>query len=162
MSTTGIRNLDRAIHKSNEWINELDEEFGWNDKQRTYQSLRAVLHALRDRLRAEESVQLAAQLPMTIKGMYFDGWKPSKTPTKIRNQEEFLQRIVDEYGGPDASAPDQMARAVFRHLDRHVSKGEIDDVKASLPEQLRQLWPESEHEETRSRPSGDTGHRPSP
>jgi len=164
MSTTGVRNLDRAMHKTNEWLNELDEEFGWNDKQRTYQSLRSVLHALRDRLRTEESVQLAAQLPMTVKGMYFDGWNPSKTPMKIRSREEFLQKIVDEYGGPDVSAPDEMAQAVFRHLERYVSEGEIDDVKASLPEQIRQLWPEGqrEEEERPSRLSGQTGHRPSP
>lgn len=162
MSSTGVRNLDRATHKTNEWLNELDEEFGWDDKQRTYQSLRSVLHALRDRLRTEESVQLASQLPMMIKGMYFDGWNPSKTPIKIRSRDEFLERIIDEYGGPNASAPDRMATVVFRHLERHVSEGEIDDVKASLPTQLRQIWPEAEKEETPSRPTGETGHRPSP
>ncbi len=145
MTTTGVRNLDRAMHKTNEWLGELDEEFGWDDRQRTYKSLRAVLHALRDRLQVNEAVQLAAQLPMTVKGMYFDGWNPSQTPLKIRSDEEFLQRVVEEYGAPDASAPDEMAAVVFRHLERHVSGGEIEDVKSGLPEKIRRLWPEPEH-----------------
>ena len=141
MPTTGTQALERALHKTNEWLSELDEAFGWEDRQRTYHAFRAVTHALRDRLQVEEAVQLAAQLPLVLKGVYFDGWTPTKTPVTMRTQEEFLERVMSEYGGPNASAPDEMTRIVFGLLQRRVTGGEIDDVKASLPAAILELWP---------------------
>jgi uncharacterized protein (DUF2267 family) len=44
------------------------EAVSWDDKYRTYRLLRATLHALRDRLPAQEAVHLGAQLPMLIRG----------------------------------------------------------------------------------------------
>jgi len=31
--------------------------------------------------------------------------------------------------------------AVFRLLDRHVSEGQIEDIRQSLKKPLRELWP---------------------
>ena len=142
MSATGVRNLDRAVHNASEWLNELDGTFGWGDKQKTYRACRAVLQVLRDRLRIEEAVQLGAQLPMVLRGLYYEGWRPSRTPLKIRTEEQFLEAITDAYGAPEPIEPTKIVHHVFRMLDEHVSAGEIDDVKASLPKSIRRLWPE--------------------
>ena len=85
---------------------------------------------------------LAAQLPMLLKGMYFDGWRPSATPVKIRDRQEFLDGIRETLRTrmPTADA-DRITRAVFELLTKHVSEGEIDQVIGSLPEELRELWP---------------------
>lgn len=141
MSYTGFRTLDNVAHKASEWIGELDDIYGWEDKQKSYQAFRAVAHTIRDRLTAEESAQLAAQLPMMLRGMYFDGWSPSGKPEKWRSQNEFIERLMDAYGGPDELNPEAMATGAFEMLDRRVSEGEISEVKSMLPKSVRQMWP---------------------
>ena len=37
--------------------------------------------------------------------------------------------------------PEQATRAVFSVLEHHIAPGEIEDIKATLPTQLRELWP---------------------
>jgi uncharacterized protein (DUF2267 family) len=73
---------DKAMSKSNAWLSDLSYELGSENAHLTLVALRAVLHALRDRLPPDEAVDLAAQMPLIIKGVYFDGWDPSATPGK--------------------------------------------------------------------------------
>ena len=47
-------------------------------KERAGRIIRAVFHSIRNRLTHEESFQLLAQLPMSLKGVYVDGWKFNK------------------------------------------------------------------------------------
>ena len=133
---------ERALHKSNAWLQELDGELGWGDPDASLLALRSVLHALRDRLTANEAVQLAAQLPLLIKGVYFDGWRPSATPQRTRTRQEFLDMVRRPLirGIPEAD-PEEVTRAVFRLLDDHVSGGEISDVRNELPAEWSDLWP---------------------
>lgn len=133
---------DRTVHKANAWLQELDGGLGWGDLDATLLALRAVLHALRDRLTPDEAVQLAAQLPLLIKGVYFDGWRPSATPQRMRSREEFLDMVRRPLmrGIPEAD-PEEVTRAVFRLLDEHVSGGEISDVRSVLPGEWSDLWP---------------------
>lgn len=133
---------DRTVHKANAWLQELDGELGWGDLDATLLALRAVLHALRDRLTPNEAVQLAAQLPLLIKGVYFDGWRPSATPQRMRSREEFLDMVRRPLmrGIPEAD-PEAVTRAVFRLLDEHVSGGEISDVRSVMPAEWSDLWP---------------------
>lgn len=133
---------DRALHRGNAWLQELSGELGWDDLDASLLALRAVLHALRDRLTPNEAVQLAAQLPLLLKGVYFDGWRPSATPVKTRNREEFLAQVRRPLirGIPEAD-PEGVTRAVFKLLDEHVSGGEIADVRNMLPAEWGDLWP---------------------
>ena len=133
---------DRAIHKANAWLQELDGALGWGDLDATLLALRSVLHALRDRLTPNEAVQLAAQLPLLLKGVYFDGWRPSVTPRRTRTRQDFLDAVRAPLirGIPEAD-PERVTRAVFRLLDEHVSGGEIADVRGVLPAEWMDLWP---------------------
>ena len=141
MTTTTIPALEPAIQKTNLWLSELAEELG-RDYHFAYQGLRATLHALRDRLTIEETSDLASQLPMVIRGIYYEGWNPSHTPTSERDLDSFLQRIADEMGGIPTGDPEVAARAVFKLLAAHCTEGQIDHVRGSLPKELRTLWPE--------------------
>jgi uncharacterized protein (DUF2267 family) len=133
---------DRALHRGNAWLQELSGELGWDDRDATLLALRAVLHALRDRLTPNEAVQLAAQLPLFLKGVYFDGWRPSATPVKLRDREAFLDQVRRPLirGIPEAD-PEEVTRAVFKLLDDHVSGGEIADIRNMLPAEWGDLWP---------------------
>jgi uncharacterized protein (DUF2267 family) len=137
MSDTNVRVLDQTVHLTNQWLKDLEQDLG--DRQRSYQALRAVLHAIRDRLTADEAAHLSAQLPLLVRGVFYEGWHPAGVPVKLRQVEDFLDRIREEF--PDGDA-DGAARAVFRVLNERISAGEIQDVRQMLPEGVRRLWPE--------------------
>jgi len=139
MSTTGLDVFDRTLHKTNIWLKDLMELMNCQDRHEAYLALRATLHALRDRLTIEEAAQFAAQLPMLIRGFYYEGWDPTGKPLKERHKEEFLERIRQEIRG--YQVPEQVARAVFTVLANRVSEGEIEDVEHVLPQDIRNLWP---------------------
>lgn len=144
MSMTGLAVFDTTFQKTNTWINELATQLGWEDRHRTFQALRATLHALRDRLTVEEAAQLGAQLPILLTGFYYENWKPATSPNKERSKEEFLAHIRDYFQGIDPSIDaEQVVRAVFQLLTAKVTQGEIEDVVHMMPPQLKQLWPEA-------------------
>jgi uncharacterized protein (DUF2267 family) len=103
-------------------------------------ALRAVLRTLRDRLTIEETAQLGAQLPMLIRGFYYEGWDPAGKPVKERHQEEFLAHVKGYFKNDERVIPERVVRAVFKLLSKHITKGEIDDIKHTLPTELRGLW----------------------
>jgi uncharacterized protein (DUF2267 family) len=141
MSATGLDVFDTTLHKTHIWLNDLMQVLGWADKHKAYLALRATLHALRDRLTVEEVAQLGAQLPMLIRGFYYEGWDPTGKPLRVRHKEQFLARIEQQFRGDDRIDPERAARAVFTVLAKRVSEGEIEDVKHILPDEIRDLWP---------------------
>jgi uncharacterized protein (DUF2267 family) len=133
--------FDTTIQKTASWLNELMRLLGWQDRHKAYLALRATLHALRDYLTVEEVAQLGAQLPMLIRGFYYEGWDPTGKPLRERSKAQFLDRIRQEFRGDRSIDPEQVARVVFTVLAKHVSAGEIEDVKDILPDEIRDLWP---------------------
>ena len=97
MTWTGLETFDTAVQKADLWLKEIMEELNTDSRRIAYMSLRAVLHTLRDRLLLDEAVDLGAQLPLLIKGIYYDEWKPSITPVKDRHIDEFLAHIKEKY-----------------------------------------------------------------
>ena len=73
MSTIGLEVFDKTVQTTNAWLKEIMEVTG-PDRHRAYRVLAAVLHALRDRLTVDEAAQLAAQLPILVRGLYYDQW----------------------------------------------------------------------------------------
>jgi uncharacterized protein (DUF2267 family) len=142
MSTTGLDAFDTTLHKTQVWLNDLMRELEWQDSRpKAYLALHCVLHTLRDRLTPEEAVHLGAQLPMLIRGFYYEGWKLSGKPVKERHKEAFLAHVKAEFREDPRVDPETVARAVFKVLAHHITSGEIKDIKSLLPEELRELWP---------------------
>src|SRR5918994_2355355 len=134
--------FDATLQKTQIWMNDLMSEMSWEDKpHKTYMALRTVLHALRDRLTVEEAVQLGAQLPMLIRGFYYEGWTLKGKPHKERHKEDFLDHIRKAFKDDVTVNANHVCRAVFRVLSRHTSQGEIEDIKHLLPKALKGLWP---------------------
>lgn len=134
--------FDETLQKTQVWLNELGEDLDWDHPAGVLAGLRAVLHTLRDRIAPAEAAQLGAQLPLLVRGLYYEGWRPAGEPWKERQRELFLARVEQEMRGhAQHRSADAVARAVFRLLGRHVSAGEIDDVKRLLPAGVRELWP---------------------
>lgn len=141
MSMTGLEVFDKTVQTTNIWLNEICDELG-PDKQRAYHALKAVLHALRDRLLVEEAAHLSAQLPTLIRGLYFEGWSPARQPGRERTREEFLNKVQAEFANLRPMGADEACRAVFSTMERHITHGQLDKVKQALPEDIRRLWPD--------------------
>ncbi len=140
MTTTGIEALDSSIHLTNTWIKRMMELLGTDDRHHAYLALRATLHALRDRLTVDEAAHLGAQLPMIVRGFYYDGWHPAGKPVKEHSKEEFLAHVRAEARDPNFD-PEPAVRATFALLAERITAGEIRDVKSMLPKPIRELWP---------------------
>jgi uncharacterized protein (DUF2267 family) len=145
MSATGIAAFDSTLQTTNIWLNDLMDRLGWQDKHRAYHALRAVLHALRDRLPVDQAAALGAQLPMLVRGFYFEGWHPGDKPFKERRKEDFLAHIAQAFRDDPDIDPQAVVRAVFQVIAKHVTPGEIKHVKISLPGEIRSLWSEETH-----------------
>jgi uncharacterized protein (DUF2267 family) len=137
--------LGRSNQTTHIWVKQALDELKWRDERRAFLALRAVLHALRDRLTIEEAVHLGAQLPTLIRGSYYDGWRPKKNPVRDSTRYGFLGEIQAAFAKTHDPQVDSIhiARAIFRLLNKKVSAGEISDVVSTLPEAVRDLWPET-------------------
>ena len=140
MTHTGITKFSRAAEQAQAWVNELADDLSWSDA-RSYLLLRSVLHALRDWLEPEEMADLSAQLPLLVRGIYFEGWRGLEPPVPDRSKDAFVGRIAADFANEPPDDADRAIAAVFRLLDRHLSAGEIKQVRNSMKKQLRQLWP---------------------
>ena len=137
---THIDVFDPTVQKTHDWLTELGGVLGTENKRLLYRALRSTLHALRDRLTVEEVAQLGAQLPMLLRGLYYEGWDPTGKPIRVRHKDEFLVPIAEALANDDVDAEDA-ARAVFQVLANRITFGEMKDVKHILPESVRALWP---------------------
>jgi uncharacterized protein (DUF2267 family) len=140
MSHTGLPPFDSTIQTTNIWLNDVVERLGWGDHRRAYHALRAVLHALRDRLPVDQAAALAAQLPMLVRGFYYEGWHPHGKPVRERHKADFLAHIAAAYPNSFDVEIEEVTRAVFHVLSKHVTGGEVEAVKRSLPAEIRALW----------------------
>jgi len=140
MSMTGLPVFDETVHATNTWLHEITSRLGWDDKRKGFRLLRFSLHALRDRLPVTEAAQFSAQLPILLRGIFYEGWRPGRAQPKIRTVDEFLAGLRDAF----PEDPDFDAEAAFREvisvIKLHVSAGEIEDVRRTMPEEIKQLW----------------------
>ena len=106
MSMTGLDVFDSTVHQTNVWLKSIMDRLGTDDRHRAYLALRATLHALRDRLPPEVAVHLGAQLPMLVRGFYYEEWHIAGTPTRERHAAEFPEPIRPRSG----AIPKRMSR----------------------------------------------------
>jgi uncharacterized protein (DUF2267 family) len=139
-------NSEKIIQKGNEFLNEIATALGNPDDQdHAYRVLSAVFNALRNRITVEESVHLIAQLPMLIKAFYVDGWKISSNQRSSSTLEGFLECVKDQ--NPRTAGRDfgnnedtrKAVEAVIKVLKNYVTEGEINHIKAQLPEEIAEI-----------------------
>jgi uncharacterized protein (DUF2267 family) len=139
MSATGLDVFDKTLQTTNMWLNEITDVIG-PDRQLAWKVLSTVLHKLRDRMQVELSAHFAAQLPLLVRGVYYDQFRPASQPRDCRTVEEFTQEVAEWLGDVRPVDPALAIAAVLLVLDRHVDPGELEKVRHSLPKALRQMW----------------------
>ena len=143
MSANGLDVFDRTLETTHVWLNEICTDLG-PDKQLAWKVLSTVLHKLRDRLTLNLAAHLGAQLPLMIRGVYYDQFEPGKMPSEFRSREEFIGEVAEWLSDSRPVDPEEAIRSVFRVLSRHISDGQISKVRDALPKSLRQMWESAE------------------
>lgn len=134
--------FESHLRTANEWLEQLmaSLDIPAQEEGRGLHALRAGLHAIRDRLPAHEVLDLAAQLPAMIRGIYFEGWRLENDPARIRDRVAMIERVRKELRPDPRLDPVDVLRAVIELLVAHVSAGELRDVIATLPRSIASLW----------------------
>jgi uncharacterized protein (DUF2267 family) len=139
--STGLDTFDKTVQESNLWLKDVMERLDTNDRHHAYSTLRAVLHALRDRIGAESAAHLGAQLPMLLRGLFYEGWDPSGKPTKERHEAAFLAHIARELPRAQADEVEQGTYAVLDVLSKHIDRATAAKLALMFPVELRKFWP---------------------
>jgi len=132
-----VDTVERNVHKTNEWLKDMGEELGTDNREVAWRFLRAYLQVVRERLTVDEAAQLAAQLPELLRGVFYEGFDPTRQPEGIRDREEFLALLTERAQPSDRDQAGLLAAAGTAVLRRHVTAGEIDDVLSQLPAEIR-------------------------
>lgn len=141
-------NFEKYAAQGNQFVNEVAVELRRSkERDRVARIVRATLHGLRARLTMDESFQLLAQLPMVLKAVYVDGWRPHDEPDKhIKNPRSLADEVMFVDGTnaahdlPTIAEAEEAISAVFRVLKRHISDGEVDSLAHTLPRSLERMW----------------------
>jgi uncharacterized protein (DUF2267 family) len=142
MAATGLDVFDETIQTTHIWLDELmkDEAIG-PDKNLAWHVLGAVLRAIRDRLPVDLAAHFGSQLPILVRGTYYDQFRPADLPSRERSLEGFLDGIGRELAMSRPVNLRNATRAVFAIISHHVNRGQIDKVRESLPDEVRAIWP---------------------
>src|SRR5438309_8652533 len=98
MSATGLEVFDRTLQTTHIWLDEIIEDLA-TDRQTAWHVLGAVIRSLRERLPDTLSAHLSAELPLLVRGIYFDRWRPGRENLKQRSLAEFLEHVSDGLAG---------------------------------------------------------------
>ncbi|MDX3925476.1 MAG: DUF2267 domain-containing protein [Shinella sp.] len=139
MSASGIAVFDKTLQTTNIWLDDLMADHG-PDRQVAWRVLNAVLHTLRDRLPSDLAAHLSAQLPLLVRGAYYDQYEPSKQPVRSRTLDEFLEQVRGELSSTRPVDTKEAVRSVFRVLSHYIDPGEVRKVRDSLPQEVQALW----------------------
>ena len=139
---SGLRVFDKTLQTTHVWLNEIADVLG-PDKQHAWKVLSVVLHTLRDRLQVDDAAHLGAQLPLLIRGVYYDQFKPARQPTDC-DLEDFIAEVDEWLADARPTDPREATWAVFQVLSRHIPAGEINHVQQALPRDLRRFWRDAE------------------
>jgi uncharacterized protein (DUF2267 family) len=142
MSAPGIAALDHTIQETNLWLKAVTEQLHFENRHYSYSALRAVLHTLRDRMTPEMAVHLGAQLPMLVRGLYYEGWHMAGKPTKDRSVQDFVDHVLKQLPPLFPVDPLTVTHGVFKVLWEKLDPGESAKVIDHLPLPLRALWPQ--------------------
>jgi len=136
--TTTAALFQHSLQTTDRWLKEVMTELGWSDLQKAHTALRATLHALREQLPVDECAQLSAQLPLILRGIYWEGWNPheAKAPPNA-----FLTAVHSAFKHDPDTDPERIAHAVFKTMATEIAPGEMEDVRQILPRDLRRLMP---------------------
>lgn len=144
MQQTHVKALNHTVELTHEWIADLCSRDPFETEPQAYAYLRAVLHAVRDRLTVEEAAHFASGLPMLVRGFYYEGWRPALAPNKDRKTVEDFLGAVKESLHAEFSRDSDVAGgvgAVLQLVTDRVDEGLVRHARNQMPKDMQAIWP---------------------
>lgn len=132
-----LKAFAHAEQTAQAWLSAVAARLGTSDLEFTYRVLRAWLHATRDRLTVDGAAHFASQLPELLRGVFYDGWAPSRVPVKF-DAAEYIERFAAEARVSPGDVR-YLAPIVSAAMAELCSPGTLDVVLARFPNQLRSV-----------------------
>lgn len=143
MSTTGLPVFDKTIQETHVWLKNLMDRLGIEDRQLAFSILRATLHAVRDRVGPESATHLGAQLPLLVRGVFYEGWKMSRPTSVERHISDFVAHVMRELPPGRISTPEDAVAGALAVIRTMMDPGEALKIIRMFPAELRDFWLES-------------------
>ena len=128
--------LEEDRVKYDEFIAQVQRRTDLHTKDEAVQATRAVFETLGERLVGGEPKDLAAQLPTEIANFLQQPLAGSGVPFTL---DDFFMRVAEREGSELAEATFH-ARVVLGLVAEVVTMGEIENIRAQLPAEFRQLF----------------------
>jgi uncharacterized protein (DUF2267 family) len=156
MSDLGLPVFDKTLQTTHIWLGEIMAELG-PDRALAWKALSVVARTLRDRLQVELAAHLGSELPLLVRGAYYDQYAPARQPSDV-DLEDFIATVAS--GLREARPVDARlaTRAVLQTLSRHIPAGQIAKVQGALPQRLRDFWRGTEEGVTPPPDRGASAH----
>ena len=143
MKPSARAEFDESIEQSSEWLRWLGDALHKDDREFSYTAFRAVMHTLRDTLIPEKAAALGTVLPMLLRGVYYEGWKPRVLRRGKDERDEFLEEVGEASPPRDEYDAERIVHAVFMLLSARLSEDEVEDALRILPEDIKVFWPKA-------------------
>ncbi|UOB17924.1 DUF2267 domain-containing protein [Abyssalbus ytuae] len=139
-------NFNEFAKEGNTFMKEYTKKLNLLDNtQKGGRILSSILHALREIISVDESLQLISQFPMFLKAVYVNGWTGKNKKRRVKNMEDFI-RLIKEYNGVtaeydfgDDDSTENYIYSTFMMLRKYVSLGELEDIRTELPKDLKSM-----------------------
>lgn len=141
MTISSVDAIARSVEKTNMWINDLKIRLGWSDDHAVYEALRVTLMTIRDRVTPTEAAHLSAQLPLVLRGAFYDHYRPTDVPTSAKSLEDMLEPIRAHFSQMPNADPETIFRGVLDVMALHCTLGALDNVRSQMPKAVQQIWP---------------------
>jgi uncharacterized protein (DUF2267 family) len=138
MSEKGLEIIERNVHLIHSWIDDIDYQLNWGDHHKSFRLLRAWLHALRDSIPLSEVAHVSAQLPLIVRGLFFEQWRAVADHHRM-DGEEFLRRLDGDVYPDQIEDTARAAASVFLVFKSRVGEHETDKLLHVLPRSVREL-----------------------
>lgn len=138
MSTQNLEVLDTTLQKTHQWIDAVSVATHL-DRHTAYQALRGVLQTLRDRLPQEEAAHFSAQLPLLVRGVFYEGYRPAIVPVPLSRQE-FLDWVGSKIVANRSVDVLSVTRQVLGAMDTLLGEGEMEKLALVLPKEFQSLF----------------------
>lgn len=140
-------NFNQYATEGNTFLKDYTKQLGLGeDTEKAGRIFSSIMHALREIIPVEESLQFIAQLPMFLKAVYVNGWTIKKKKRRIKRMEEFVELVkkmdepaaIGDYGYENDLA-EKYIDLTFIYLRKYVSLGEMEDIRDGLPKDLKSM-----------------------
>jgi uncharacterized protein (DUF2267 family) len=125
-----------TLNKSREWLDDLAHLIGTDDAREAYRVLRATLQLLRDLSGPEVAAHVSAQLPLLLRGTFYEGWDPTRHAHWT--EQDVIDRLEDEILLAAEEALD-VARAAIQVMTDHLGEGTMHHITAVVTAEVAQL-----------------------